>query len=96
MLPVSEETELGSSNQEASPSAVKNTGVVFVPYSHMEVHPYSFSSGVDRGPWVSFVTTDDFSVTLKKNCFKDWCLMNSQPNFLFLTYLNSMKYVHII
>ena len=70
MLPVSEGTELGSSNQEASPSAVKNTGVVFVPCSHMEVHPYSFSSGVDRGPWVSFVTTDDFSVTLKKKLFQ--------------------------
>ena len=36
------ETELGSSNQEASPSAGKNTGVVLVPCSHMEVHPYSY------------------------------------------------------
>ena len=38
----SKETELGSSNQEASPSAGKNTGVVLVPCSHMEVHPYSY------------------------------------------------------
>ena len=30
-LPDSEETELGSSNQEASPSIGKNTGVVLVP-----------------------------------------------------------------
>ena len=31
------ETEFGSSNQETSPSAGKNTGVVLVPCSHMEV-----------------------------------------------------------
>ena len=31
-----------------------------------------------------------------KNYFKDWCLMNSQPTFLFLTYLNLMNYGHII
>ena len=38
----SKDTELGSSNQEASPSAGKNTGVVLVPCSRMEVHPYSY------------------------------------------------------
>ena len=38
----SNETELGSSNQEASPSAVKNNRVVLVPCLHMEVHPYSY------------------------------------------------------
>ena len=32
MLPDSEETELGISDQEASPSAGKNTRVVFVPF----------------------------------------------------------------
>ena len=31
VLPDSKESELGSSNQEASPSAVKNTGIVLVP-----------------------------------------------------------------
>ena len=36
------ETELGSSDQEASPSTGKNTGVVLVPCSHMEVCPYSY------------------------------------------------------
>ena len=41
-LPDSEETELGSSNQEASSSTGKNTRVVLEPCSHMEVHPYSF------------------------------------------------------
>ena len=31
-----------------------------------------------------------------KNSFKDWCLMDSQSTFLFLTYLNIMNYGHII
>ena len=39
--PDSKETELGSSDQEASPSAGKNTRVVLVPFSRMEVCPYS-------------------------------------------------------
>ena len=49
VLPDSEETKLGSSDQEASPSAGKNTGVVLVLCSRMEGHPYSYyiSGGVD-------------------------------------------------
>ena len=31
-----------------------------------------------------------------KNYFKDLCLMNSQPTFLFLTYLKVMHYGNII
>ena len=31
-----------------------------------------------------------------KNYTKYWCLINSQPTFLFLTYLNLMNYGHII
>ena len=31
-----------------------------------------------------------------KNYFKDWCLMNSQPIFISLTYLNLMNNGHII
>ena len=46
--PDSKETELGSSNQEASPSAGKNTRVVLVPCLHMEVHPYSYF------PWCGY------------------------------------------
>ena len=42
VLPDSKETELGSSDQEASPSVGKNTRVVLVPCSCMEVHPYSY------------------------------------------------------
>ena len=44
--PDSKETELGSSNQEASPSAGKNTRVVLMPCLHMEV-PTAISDGVD-------------------------------------------------
>ena len=38
----SKETQLGISNQEASVSERKNTGVVLVPCSCMEVRPYSY------------------------------------------------------
>ena len=66
--PDSKETELGSSDQEASASAGKNTGVVLVPCSRMEVHPYSYFRwcGYFWGPWVSFVMTDEFSVRVTK------------------------------
>ena len=40
--PDSKETELGGSDQEASPSAGKNTEVFLVPCSLMEVRPYSY------------------------------------------------------
>ena len=60
------ETKLGSSNQQASPSATKNTGVV--PHLCMEVHPYSYFRwcGYFWGLCVSFVMTDEFSVTVTK------------------------------
>ena len=41
VLPNSKETKLGRSDQKGSPSAGKNTGVVLVPCSHMEVRTYS-------------------------------------------------------
>ena len=43
----SKETELGSSNQEASPSAGKNTGIVLVPCSTWKSVPTAISGGVD-------------------------------------------------
>ena len=61
--PNSKETELGSSDQEASPSAGKNTGVVLVSCSRMEVRPYSYFQEV---PWMSFVTIDEFSLRTPK------------------------------
>ena len=39
VLPGSKETKLGSSEQEAPPSAGKNNGVVLVPCSHMVEPP---------------------------------------------------------
>ena len=67
--PDSKQTDLGSSNQESSPSAGKNTGVVLVPYLCMEVHPYSFFQwcGYFWCCWVSFITTDEFSVRVSEN-----------------------------
>ena len=44
VLPDRKETEVGRSDQEASPSAGKNTGVVLVPCSRMEARPYSSGS----------------------------------------------------
>ena len=45
--PDSKETELGSSNQEASPSAGKNTRVVLVPFRAWKCVPTAISGGVD-------------------------------------------------
>ena len=38
----SKEAELGSSDQEVSPSEGKNTGVILVPCLPMEVRPYNY------------------------------------------------------
>ena len=86
MPPDSKETELGS-NQEASPSAGKNTGVVLVPCSRMEVRSYS----------ASFVMTDEFSVIVTKITWRigvSWT--HTFPFYLSLTYLNLMNYDYII
>ena len=66
--PDSKETKLGSSDQEASPSAGKNTRVVLVPCLCMEVRPYSYFwwCGYFWGPWVSFVMADEFLVRVTK------------------------------
>ena len=47
MLLDSKDTELGSNDQEASPSAVKKSGVVLVPLLRMEAHPAATWGGVD-------------------------------------------------
>ena len=62
------ETKLGNSDQEASLSAGKNTGIVLVPYRAWKCVPTAISSGVEyfRRPCVSFVTTDAVSVTVTK------------------------------
>ena len=45
--PDSKESELRSSNQEASPSAGKNTGIVLVPCRAWKCVPTAISGGVD-------------------------------------------------
>ena len=45
--PDSKETELGSSNPEASPSAGKNTGIVLVPCRAWKCAPTAISGGGD-------------------------------------------------
>ena len=47
VLPDSKETELGSSDQEASLSAGKNTGIVLVPCRAWKCVPTAISGGVD-------------------------------------------------
>ena len=47
VLPDSKETELGSSDQEASPSASKNTRIVLVPCQAWKCVPTAISSGVN-------------------------------------------------
>ena len=45
--PYSKEAELDSSNQEASLSAGKNTGIVLMPCLAWKCGPMAISSGVD-------------------------------------------------
>ena len=47
MLPDVKETELGISDEEASPSAGENTGIVLVPCCGWRCQPTAISSGVD-------------------------------------------------
>ena len=47
VLPDSKENEFGSSDQEASPSAGKNTGIVLVPCRAWKCVPTAISGGVD-------------------------------------------------
>ena len=61
----SKETELGSSNQEASPIVEKNTGVFFAPCLQTEVRHYSYFRWCEGHK------------NYFKDYFKDYCLMNS-------------------
>ena len=66
VLPDIKETELGSSNQEASLSAGKNTRVVLVPCLCMEVHPYSYFRCVDISEVPGSHLLPQFSVRVTK------------------------------
>ena len=97
--PDSKKIELASSNEEDFPSVGKNTRVVLVPPSHMELYPYSYFPVV----WIflrslGVICFDRLGLNDgHKNYFMDWYLMNAQLTFLsFFTYFNSMTYGHII
>ena len=92
--PDSKETELGSSDQEASPSAGKNTGVVLVPCLH---DPTAISGGVNISevPGCHFLRQMNSQLGSQK-LLRDWCLISSQSTFVILTNLNLMIYSHII
>ena len=85
--PDSKDTKLESSNQEASLSAGKNTEVVLglccawncVPTSVPVV--WIFRRSLYVICYNKWVLSEGH-----KNYFKDWCLVSSQPTFLFLTY----------
>ena len=47
VLPDSKETKFGSQDQEASPSAGKNAGIVLVPCHAWKCVPTAISGGVD-------------------------------------------------
>ena len=68
VLPNNKETKLGISNQEASPLAGKKNQGSFSAMLCMEVCPYSCFQWFEYywGPWVSFVTIDEFSVRVTK------------------------------
>ena len=74
--PDSKGTKLGSSDQEASPSAGKNNGVVLVSCYAFKCVPTAVSGRCRyiRGPWASVVTTDEFSVRVIKitSCLSDF------------------------
>ena len=88
VLPDSKVTNLESSNQEASPSRVKNTGVVVVPCHAWKCVRTAISGGVDISKVLSVVCFSRWAPSEgQKSYFKDWCLINLQSNFLYLTYI---------
>ena len=68
VLPVTKKTKSGSRNQEVSPEAGKKDRVVLVSYLQMELRPYSYFQWYRyfSGPCLSFVMTDEFSVSVTK------------------------------
>ena len=77
------EGKLGSGNQEVFTSAGKNTDIVLVLCLTWK---YVFTAG----PGGTDISEGH------KNYFKDWCLMNSQPTFLILTYFLTQGNSYII
>ena len=74
VLPHNKETELGNSDQEASPLTGKSTGIDLVPCHVWKCVPTAISSGVEisKVPGYRFL-----QLMSSQNYFKDWCLLNS-------------------
>ena len=71
--PDSKKTELGSSNQEASPSAGKNTGVVLVQCRAWECVPTAISDDAVISEASGVISYDRWVLSERhKNYFKNW------------------------
>ena len=77
------ETELGSSNQVASPLAARSTRAVLVPWHTWKYVPTAISSGVD----ISGVSVCHLLQQVSFQCRSQkllqglaWCLIKSQPS----------------
>ena len=83
----SKETALRCSDQEASPSAGKNTEVVLVPCPTWKCVSPAISGGVDISevPECHLLQQMNFYWGSQK-LLQGLCLVNSQPTFLILTY----------
>ena len=86
VFPNSKKIKLGSSNQDAFTSAGKNMRIVLVPSCacvSLQLFPMV---------WIFLRFLGNICYNRRvlsgghKNYFKDWCLVNSQPTFMFLTY----------
>ena len=92
--PYTKATKLGNSDQEASatlvllpPSAGKNTRLVLMSCCAWKCVPVAISSGVIFPRSLGVICYDRWVLSDSHiNYFKDWCLMTSQPTFLFLLY----------
>ena len=79
----SKETELGTSDQEAFPSAYKNTGVVLVSCHAWKCVPITIPSGVDISKISECHLLRQISSQGHKTYFKNLSLVNSQSSFDF-------------
>ena len=90
--PDSKKIKLRSSDQEASPWAVKNTGVVLVPCSSWKCVPATILGDVDfsQGPWVPLFMADEFSVRVRNIISKIGVLWTCLINLIFC-YMGSWR-----
>ena len=93
--PDSKETGVGSRDQEAFSLAAEFTGVVLMPchamHRSMSLQLLLVMCIFPRSLGVIYYNRLVLSRD-HKNYRIDWCLLNSQPTFLILTSINSMKW----